>query len=231
LSSEPRALLLALQYGDSAYPAGAFAHSWGLETAVAEGDVRDAAQLEAACRALLRHQAGPVDAAAAAGCREAAVAGDFDRFSVIDRRVSAARVAREAREASARVGRRLIAVSARAEDDGWLGELQRAVQARQTPGNQACVLGALAGRGGLQAIDAATLVLWTAANGLLSAALRLLPLSHDDVQAILVRLRPSINEAAAAACAADPLQLAGSAPQFDLWAMRHETAAVRLFAS
>jgi urease accessory protein len=231
LSSDLHALLLALQYGDSAFPAGAFAHSWGLETAAAEGDVRTAADLEAVCRTLLRRQLGRTDAVAAAGACEAARCGDLDRFTAIDHRLSATRAAREARESSTRIGRRLIDAAAAAEAAGWLVDLRRVVHERAAPGNQACVMGAIAGRSGMDDVSAATLVLWTAANGFLNAALRLLPVTHDEVQAILVRLRPLITGLAKVACSADPLQIAGSAPQLEVWAMRHEVAAVRLFAS
>ncbi|MGH2587521.1 MAG: urease accessory protein UreF, partial [Dehalococcoidia bacterium] len=72
-------LLSALQYGDSAYPAGAFAHSWGLETAVAEGHVRDVATLAGACRALLLHQVAQTDAIAAAACCRISVEENLSR--------------------------------------------------------------------------------------------------------------------------------------------------------
>ena len=45
-------LLRLLAFGDSALPVGAFSFSNGLETAVAEGLVRDAATLEAFVRDL-----------------------------------------------------------------------------------------------------------------------------------------------------------------------------------
>ncbi|MGH2584474.1 MAG: urease accessory protein UreF, partial [Dehalococcoidia bacterium] len=67
--------------------------------------------------------------------------------------------------------------------------------------------------------------------GFLGAALRLLRITHDDVQRILVDLRGMVAEMAAEAVAADPLTMAGSAPQIEIWSMRHETATVRLFAS
>ena len=44
------ALLALLQYGDSAFPSGASAFSWGLESLLADGLVQDAAQLLAVLR-------------------------------------------------------------------------------------------------------------------------------------------------------------------------------------
>jgi len=218
-----------VQYADSAYPAGGFAHSFGLETAVAEGQVSDAATLARALRALLTQQLALTDAVAAAACARPALAPAA--FAAIDRRLSATRAAREAREASLRMGRRLLETAALAEAVPAIVTLAGRVATRATPGNLACVLGAICGCLGLAPAEAAALTLWVALNGLLAAAIRLLPLTHDDVQRLLVALRPLIAALAETAVTRDAETLAGAAPQWEIWSMRHETANVRLFAS
>ena len=60
------AWLTLLQFADGLFPAGGFAHSFGLETYVQEGVVRDRAGLEAFVTAHLEGSAGPADALAAA---------------------------------------------------------------------------------------------------------------------------------------------------------------------
>ena len=224
-------VLLALHYGDSAYPAGGYAHSFGLETAVAEEDVQDARTLAEAARALLTHTVARTDAVAAAGCARAMVMHDLALLKAVDHRLSATRAAREPREASLRMGRRLIDTAATVEGDGRLAELRERVRAGQTPGNHACMLGAVAGVGGLAPATAAALCLWTAATGIVSAAVRLLRLRPEEGQGVLRDLRLLAAELAAPAAAADPMRMAGGAPAFDIWCMHHETAEVRLFAS
>jgi urease accessory protein len=229
--SDASSLLIALQYGDGAYPAGGYAHSWGLETAVAEGHVTDSATLADACRSLLWHQIGPTDAVAAVACAAAATRHDLAAFVEVDQRLSATRAVRETREASQRVGRRMLDTAAAAEQQPWLQSLRACVRDGRSPGNHACVLGAVAGLSGIGPEQAAMLMLWTATGGFLNAGLRLLRVTHDDIQAILVALRPLLEQLAVAAVEADPSEIAGAAPQFEIWAMRHEVATVRLFAS
>ena len=231
MSSDALGLLALLQYGDSAYPAGGFAHSWGLETAVAEGHVTDAAGLDAVCRALLIHTAAPADAVAAAACCREAGDRNLTRYATIDARLTATRAAREVREASLRLGRRLLETAARAEAHPWPAVLRDAVKDGRTLGNHACALGAVAGIAGLTAAAAAGLALWCAAAGFLNAALRLLRVTHDDVQAILVGMRPLMARLVEEAVATDPLHMAGGAPRLEIWSMRHEMGTARLFAS
>jgi urease accessory protein len=228
---DPVQLLLLLQYGDSAYPAGAYAHSWGLETAVAEGHVRDAATVAAVCDAMLRHQVARADAVAAAECSRAAADEDLAAFVEVDRRLSATRAASETRTASTRIGRRLLETATTAERLTWLERIRAHVRSGETPGNHACVLGAIAGLHGQPPVDAAGLVLWTSASAFLSAAPRLVRITHDDVQAILTSRRATMAALALQAARADPAEMAGGAPQLEIWAMRHETGSARLFAS
>ena len=55
--------LRLLQLGDSALPIGGYSHSWGLEAAVARGQVKDAFGLERWLRRWLVHAAGPLEVA------------------------------------------------------------------------------------------------------------------------------------------------------------------------
>src|SRR2546425_7831108 len=63
MTTDP-AFLALLQLADGLFPAGGFAHSFGLETYVQEGRVDDAAGLEAFVVAHLEGGAGPCDAVA-----------------------------------------------------------------------------------------------------------------------------------------------------------------------
>jgi urease accessory protein len=91
--------------------------------------------------------------------------------------------------------------------------------------------GVVAAAHGIESRYVPAAVLLSAATAMLQAAMRLMRVSHRDVQAILHRLRPLIARLAAEVRIASPLALAGYHPLQDIASMRHERAEARLFAS
>src|SRR5439155_688183 len=81
--------LALLQLADGLFPAGGFAHSFGLETYVQEGRVGDAAGLEAFVVAHLEGGAGPCDAVAVACATRLAACGDIAGVVSLDEKLDA----------------------------------------------------------------------------------------------------------------------------------------------
>src|SRR5881409_2977609 len=131
------ALLALLQLGDGLFPAGGFAHSFGLETYAQEGRVRDRAGLEAFVTAHLEGAAGPGDAVAVAIATRLATAGDLAAWCELDARVDAMKAVPEFRAASRQMGRQTARVAAALGDDAFLTGVARAIDERLAPGHQA----------------------------------------------------------------------------------------------
>src|SRR2546422_6407221 len=149
------ALLTLLQFADGLFPAGGFAHSFGLETYVQDGRVRDRSGLEAFVAAHLDGSAGPADAAAAAIAVRLAREADAEGWIALDARLDAMKSVPEFRTASRQMGRQALRIAAGLGDDVFLACLARAVDDGRSSGHHATVFGAIVGRGGAGAEPAA----------------------------------------------------------------------------
>src|SRR6267142_4313324 len=121
------ALLTLLQFADGLFPAGGFSHSFGLETYVQDGRVRDRRDLEAFIAAHLEGSAGPADAAAAALAVGLARRADSEDWIALDARLDAMKSVPEFRTASRQMGRQALRIAAGLGDDPFLRSEERRV--------------------------------------------------------------------------------------------------------
>lgn len=251
---------LLLLLADGRFPAGAHAHSGGLEAAVAAGRVTDLASLEAFLAGRLA-TAGLVGAAFAAAAHRAAVPGITGAESAgsagaaesagsarrpdalarssarsrtlaqLDVELDARTTAPTLRTVSRRQGRALLRAGRAIWPDAPFGDLPASPDGAHQP----LVLGLLCAGAGLSRLDTATVAAYGTVTGAASAGVRLLGLDPYQVQALLVGLADACDGTAAeAARAADdpPERLpAAAAPLADIHAEIHATWEVRLFAS
>ena len=228
--------LSVLQLSDSGFPSGRYTLSHGLE-AFAQTGLFETPTLAATLAALLgdciRFGVAPADGVALA-CAHRAVAldGTVDVELVVaaDRRLSAVKLAREAREASTRSGRALLA-AAPAVAGVSMGGYRQLIDDGNAPGNHAVVLGLLDALLDVPRLEAVTAELYAFSAGWVAAAMRLGLADHLAAQSVLRRVRPVLVAAAERAVAGDVAQIASCTPLPDVMSMRHEHAELRLFAS
>jgi urease accessory protein len=222
-----RAALLIL--ADGRFPAGGYAHSGGMEAAVASGSVYDAASLETFCQGRL-HTAGLT----AAGLAASAAAG-HDPLA-LDEAADARTPVPALRQVARRLGRQML----RAARATWPSpDLDQLARIRPQGVHQPVVLGVTARAAGLTPLDAAQCAAYESVSGPATAAVRLLSLDPLDATALLARLTDQLDDVAQ--CAADAAARvpnhdigvlpAASAPLLDIIAQRHAAWNVRLFAS
>jgi urease accessory protein len=224
-------LLLLL---DSRAPAGAHAHSAGMEAAVMAGLVADLDDVRRFCSGRLSTGGRVAAAFGAAGALAWQRRASASEWELLDAELSARTPSPASRSASRALGnglRRLIQATVPAVDLRTPWHLVP----RPAP-HHPLVLGAacvLAGAGPGQAARAAALGICTSAA---SAGVRLLGLDPYAVQRVLIDLAPRIDQIAdEAAAVARTTELAllpaDSAPALELLADIHVSSEVRLFAS
>ncbi len=101
-------LLAVLQHGDSFFPSGSLAFSWGLETLRNDGLIQNAEDVEWFVMDQLRHRWATMDRPVLVAAHRAA--DDLESVVAVDLLVEAMSLAREARDGSRRAGAALLSV-------------------------------------------------------------------------------------------------------------------------
>lgn len=223
--------LSLLQFADGLFPAGAYAHSFGLEACVQSGEVRDAAGVEAFLRAFLKGSAGPADAAVVVCARRAAATGDLELLVSLDANLDAIKAASELRDASRQMGRQTLRVAANLPRSPLIEQFAQAVAEGLTPGHHAVVFGAIGGTLSWDSLETTGAYLYSASAALVGAALRLLPLGQLAGQRILWNAQPLIGELARDAQDKTEEDIWSFAPALEIASMRHARLDARLFRS
>ncbi|ACB77487.1 urease accessory protein UreF [Opitutus terrae] len=220
-----------LQTGDSFYPTGSYAHSFGLEGLVLAGVVKDRATL----RAFLLHAVWPAlhrsELPLAAHAWDALGAENWERVAQLSELSSALKTAREARTAAEAIGRQraelLVALHA--------APLAREYLARAAAARWPCspaITAALEARV-LGAPCEAMLIglVYSALAAVLSAAMKLLRLGQNGCQTLLTDMLREAPVRVAAARRIPLGEIGWFNPWLDVAAARHERAETRMFIS
>lgn len=219
--TDPAALQRLLTWLSPAFPVGTFAWSQGLETAIADGRVRDAATLKDWISGSLSHGALKTDAIllshAYRGEADAAVLADL-----------------------AELGLALTAASERNFETSLTGETF-GIAARAWPSDvfarlpQPCpypvAVGAIAGAQEIGLSETLIGYLTASVHSQVSVAVRLVPLGQTAGLQVMAGLESTVAKLAEAAATASLDDIGGIAYAADIAQMRHETIGTRVFRS
>lgn len=230
-ATNPAWLLGLLQAGDSFYPTGSYAHSFGLEGLVQENVIRDRATLREfilrSALPTLRH----VDLPLAAHAWHAFAAPDWENLRELSILSAALKTSREARVASENIGRQRAELCAtlhasplaqdfirRATADGWpfSAAISAALEGRVLHAPLPAVLAGLS---------------YSSLAALVSAAMKILRLGQNAAQSLLAEALAATPELIAAAESTPLDEIGWFNSWLDIASARHETADTRMFIS
>ena len=203
------AVLILQSWLSPGYPVGAFAYSHGLEQAVADGRVADAATLEPWLQDVIELGAGRGDAIL--------LGAAFDDWQGADA---------AARAFAAGAGRLKETLDQGRAFAATVGAVEGGAQ---DPVTYPVAVGRAARSADLPRTLTAAMYLVAMAGALVSAAQRLAPIGQTDAQAILARLRPVCGDVARNVSSVGLSGLSGAAFLSDIASQRHEAKRVKVF--
>ena len=212
----PKFNWLIWQLVDSAFPAGGFAHSYGLEAAYQQGEV-GAASLPAFVRdAIAQAGHGALPFVLAAFDHPLSVGAVDERCDAFLRNPVANRASR---------------VQGRA----WLGAVRRAFPAADVRGgmhqHMAPAFGGSLSVLGVARLDTARMFLFGVARGTLSAAVRLGIAGTNEAQRVLSERSDDLDRTIRRCIDVEIDDAAQTSPLIDLWQASHDRLYSRLFQS
>jgi urease accessory protein len=218
-----------LQLSDAAFPSGSYAHSFGLEEIVRQGQVRDEASL---CAFLQEHVIPAlthVDLPIVRESRCAAISADRVDLIALDRLAAALRVPRELREASLQTGRRRLSILIRLRPAPELKLLDQISREDPLACHHSVVWGASCAA--VPATASLEAYYYHSVSCLCTAAPKLIRIGQEGTQRVLSACLREADRRVAQALGIPREAIGWFDPILDIASMRHEIADERLFIS
>ncbi len=221
-------LLDMLQVSDSAFPIGAFTLSNGLETFVQANKLSNAKELEVYIDNVLSLLPYSELGFFAKAYHDIS---DSEHMIYLDQLYSAYKAPEEVRQGSIKLCQRFLKIWIKIEQLSSLTLYKNLILQKKCCGHHALALAFFVRDKGLEYKDAASIYAYSITSGIITNAVKSVPLSQLDGQVILNKALKRIVSLIDIAknLSQDELGICGAA--FDIYAMQHETLYSRLYMS
>ena len=224
-------ILHLLHLADPALPVGGFSHSAGLETYVQKGLVKDKSTATDFIRAMLCQSLRYNDAAFLSFCMDAAAEDDLPAVLELDQECTAVKLPLEMRQASKKMGIRLLRIFEPLLEHPFFRKYAAAVNRQEATGNYCISFAMIACALQISKEDALNGFYYNAAAGMVTNCVKLVPLGQQTGQEMLFSLLPVIEKLSAETMKPDRVTLGLCCTGFDIRSMQHEQLYSRLYMS
>lgn len=222
---------MLLQLCDSGFPSGAFSHSFGFETYLQEGSIKDGPTFRAWLEAYIRSQWIYNDGFALRLAYERLEKNDAQALWELDRRLTAQTIPREQRSGGIRMGRRMLELALGFLRLPMLELYSKAVEERAAFGQTALLFAVICHHYRVTLRDALLHYAYASTVSLVQNGVRAIPLGQSEGQKMLFELNALLINAVREIEQLSEEDFGIASPGLEMAAVRHERLEVRMFMS
>ena len=182
-------LIEILHITDPTLPIGGFSHSNGLETYVQQNLVKNMSSTQDFVESMLRNNYKYNDGLAVKLAFEFTLENNLEEILNLDNECHALKAPREVREGSQKLGARLIKIYGQLLGDPFLNKINELIVDKKMQCHYAVIYGIITALLKLDQEKATCAFLYNAAVGIITYAVKLVPLGQTDCQQIIYNVQ------------------------------------------
>ncbi|WP_017549531.1 urease accessory protein UreF [Salinicoccus carnicancri] len=223
--------LTLFQLCDSQFPTGSFSHSFGMETYIQNDIVVDPETFSDWLKVYLHEQLVYADGLAAKIVYAALDEEDFDRVWEMDRLLTVQNLARESRDGTQRMGKRMLDAVDSIYDIPIISLYMERLRNKESFGHPAIVFTMLGHHLGVDRKTTVVYYLYSTIVALVQNAVRAIPIGQTAGQKVIHQFQGELKEAGDEIMKLDDYEFGVVSPGLEVSQMQHEHVGIRIFSS
>lgn len=215
----------------STYPVGGFSHSFGLETFVYKGEIKNVQDLKEYLTWTLRQNYLHFEGVAFRLAYEAGMAKDAEKWLFLDRENTAMRMSKENRQASLKMGQAFFRTAKAVFGEKCMSGCYEQLKKDRGLGNYCIAAGYWAGIFQIPLAEALQAFIFNGINNLVQVGIKTIPLGQSESHRMLYSIYPQILEVTEKLLRRNSNEPVSFVPAQDILSMQHETIYSRLYMS
>ncbi len=224
-------ILNIMQICDSNFPVGSFNHSFGMETYLRDGEIKDSDTLKKWIEQYLKHQFIHSDGFAVRLVYEYLEKNEIEKIWELDRIITVQNTAKETREGAKLVGQRMVKTYLDLYDIPLLKEYDERIRKKKSFGNPAVATAVLMKIFELNMMEAVVCYMYSTVSTLIQNGVRAIPLGQKHGLVIMKEFFPIFEEIAKDIMKLDIEDFGANVPGLEISQINHEDLVFRLFMS